>query len=71
MLEHDKVFNRHWMGVETILWSNDYPHHRGDWPESRRIIDEHMKEVPADERRKILADNAVRIYKLNGNGRKG
>jgi predicted TIM-barrel fold metal-dependent hydrolase len=58
------VASRHWMGVETILWSTDYPHHRGDWPESRRLIAEQMAGVPAEERQLMLAGNAVRIYGL-------
>jgi predicted TIM-barrel fold metal-dependent hydrolase len=59
------VRHRDEIGVETMLWSNDYPHHRCDWLESRRIIDEHMDGVPAAEREAMLSGNAVRIYGLN------
>jgi predicted TIM-barrel fold metal-dependent hydrolase len=58
------IANRHTLGLETMLWSNDYPHHRCDWLDTQRIIGEHMAGVPAAEREAMLAGNAARIYKL-------
>jgi predicted TIM-barrel fold metal-dependent hydrolase len=55
---------RHEAGVDNIMWSTDYPHHGNDWPYSRRVIDETMASIPADEKAKIIAGNAVRIFKL-------
>ena len=37
---------RHWIGVDNLMWSTDYPHHRHDWPYSRRIVEESMGGVP-------------------------
>ena len=34
------VATRHWIGVDNLMWSTDYPHHRNDWPYSRRIVEE-------------------------------
>ena len=59
------IKNREDIGVKNILWSTDYPHHRCDWLESQRIISEHMKGVPDNERALMLAGNAVRIYGLS------
>jgi predicted TIM-barrel fold metal-dependent hydrolase len=59
------IKNRHEMGVDTIMFSTDYPHHRCDFGETQRIIEEHMKGVSPDERAKMLAGNAARVYKLN------
>jgi predicted TIM-barrel fold metal-dependent hydrolase len=56
------IRNRDQIGSETIMWSTDYPHHRCDWLESRRIIDEHMQGVPASEAKAMCAGNAARIY---------
>ena len=44
---------RHWIGVGNLMWSTDYPHHRHDWPYSRRIVEESMgrrarRGAPAD-----------------------
>ena len=58
------VQNRGWFGVENLLWSNDYPHHRHDWPYSRRIIAESMAGVdPADQYR-MICGNALELYRL-------
>ena len=35
---------------KNLMWSTDYPHHRHDWPYSRRVIEESMAGVPEDER---------------------
>lgn len=58
------VANRHAIGVENMLWSNDYPHHRHDWPYSRRVIEESMLGVPTQERHAMICGNAAKLYKI-------
>ena len=58
------VATRHWIGVDNMMWSTDYPHHRHDWPYSRRIIEDSMGGVPEAERRRMLCDNALELYRL-------
>ena len=41
-----------------MMWSSDYPHHGNDWPYSRKVIDDTMGDIPADERRQIVGGNA-------------
>jgi len=48
-----------------MMWSSDYPHHGCDWPETRRVVDDMFREVSADERQKMCAGNAVRLYHLD------
>jgi predicted TIM-barrel fold metal-dependent hydrolase len=55
---------RHFIGVDSIMWASDYPHSDTTWPESRKYIDEHFADVPDAERRKIVAENAARLYGL-------
>lgn len=55
---------RHEVGVDNMMWSTDYPHHGNDWPRSRKTIQDTMGHLPKDERDKILAGNAVRIWGL-------
>lgn len=55
---------RHWIGLDNLMWSNDYPHHRHDWPYSRKVIEETMVGVPEAERRRLVCDNAVELYGL-------
>ncbi len=52
------------IGVENIMWSTDFPHPVTSWPNSRKIIDEQLAGVPADERELILSGNAVRVWNL-------
>ncbi|HXC40048.1 MAG TPA: amidohydrolase family protein [Burkholderiales bacterium] len=58
------VHNRHWVGVKNALWSTDYPHHRTDWPDSQKFVEEMMQGVPADERHLMMAGNTMRIFHL-------
>ncbi len=58
------VQNRNWFGVDNLLWSNDYPHHRHDWPYSRRIIEETMAGVDPVDKHKMVCGNAMKLYRL-------
>jgi predicted TIM-barrel fold metal-dependent hydrolase len=63
--EQFAVANRHWIGVPNMMWSTDYPHHRNDFPYSRRVIEETMAGVPARERDLMVCGNAVQLYRLS------
>jgi predicted TIM-barrel fold metal-dependent hydrolase len=56
---------RYDIGVDRIMWGNDFPHSAGDWPNSRRVIEEIFSGVPKDEKQKILIDNCVGFFHLN------
>ena len=58
------VQNRHAVGVERMMWSSDYPHLGADWPNSLRTIAASFSGVPAAERDRMLAGNAVELYKF-------
>jgi predicted TIM-barrel fold metal-dependent hydrolase len=45
-----------------MLWGSDYPHYEGSWPHSRKVIHDALHDVPEDEIRKILSENAARVY---------
>jgi len=55
---------RHWIGVDNMMWSTDYPHHRHDWPYSRRVIEESMGGVSEDEKHAMICGNAMELYGL-------
>lgn len=59
------VLNRHTIGVDNMMWANDYPHHRHDWPYSRRIIEESFLNVPPSEKKAMISGNAERLYGLS------
>ena len=52
------------IGLENLMWSDDYPHLESCWPDSAAVIDRVLPagEVPDAERALILSGNAARIY---------
>ena len=57
-------FRRH-IGVDNILYETDFPHPTSTWPDSKKYREECLKDVPADERVKMLRDNAIKLYHLD------
>ena len=58
------VQQRHTIGVESIMWSSDYPHINSSWPHSREAIAKHFAGVSEDEKQLMVAGNAARLYGL-------
>lgn len=58
------VVTRHFIGIGNLMWANDFPHSDSTWPNSREVIERDFAGVPADERRKIVADNAAALYAI-------
>jgi predicted TIM-barrel fold metal-dependent hydrolase len=50
------------IGAETLMWGSDFPHPDGLWPDSREFIERQFAGLPPATRRKLLYDNAARIY---------
>ena len=63
--ERVAVEMRHHVGVDHIMFATDFPHIENEWPNSRPIIDEIYENVPADEKHKMWAGNAVKYFKLD------
>ena len=53
---------RNLIGVDSMMWGNDYPHAESTWPRSMQWLDEAFEGVPDEDRRKITSDNAARLY---------
>ena len=60
--QKQEIDRRHLIGVDCMMWGNDFPHSEGTWPHTREWICENFHDVPEDETRKILGLNAVRVY---------
>jgi predicted TIM-barrel fold metal-dependent hydrolase len=56
------IEQRHRIGVDNILFESDYPHSDSNWPHTRKLLAEHLSEVPDDEAHKIVELNARRLY---------
>ena len=55
---------RHILGVDTVMWGSDYPHPDGIWPDSRDFIKRELGDVASATRRKVICDNAAKLYRL-------
>jgi predicted TIM-barrel fold metal-dependent hydrolase len=62
--DRNGVTVRHQVGIENLAWSTDFPHHGNDWPYSRKTIDMLFADVPGDEKRKIVCENAAKFWGL-------
>ncbi len=58
------VMIRKVIGVDNLMWSSDYPHTDTTWPDSKKYIEESFAGVTGEDRYKILAGNAVKLYGL-------
>jgi predicted TIM-barrel fold metal-dependent hydrolase len=55
---------RHYLGVDNILWSTNFPQATSTWPTTQETIAKSFAGVPEDERAKMLWGNAAQLYKL-------
>ena len=60
--ETEGIKMRHDIGIDNIMWESDFPHVTSYYPKSREVADRVLAGVPEDEQRKILYENALRIY---------
>ncbi len=58
---HD-VAGREVVGVDRILWGNDYPHYEGCYPYSRENMRLAFSQVDEREVRMMLGENAAKLY---------
>ena len=53
------------IGVDNMLWGNDFPHAESTWPKSREFLDRIFAGTPDGDRRKITADNAAKLFRFS------
>lgn len=56
------VAGRDVVGVDRILWGNDYPHYEGCHPHSRENMRFAFSDLPEREVRMLLGENAAALY---------
>src|SRR5437763_1986008 len=52
------------LGVDNIMWGSDFPHPDGIYPDSKEYIQKELGHLPADVRKKIVCDNAAKLYRF-------
>ena len=53
------------IGVDRVLWGNDYPHYEGTFPYNLESLRLTFNDVPEDHRRKLLGLNAAELYRFD------
>ena len=56
---------RYEIGLDNMLWGNDFPHAESTWPKSREFLDRIFSGVPEDDRRKITSENASVLFRFD------
>ena len=56
---------RHIIGVDNMVWGNDFPHAESTWPQSMEFLDRLFGEAKEEDRRKITSENAARIFRFD------
>jgi len=50
------------VGVDTMMWCSDFPHHITDWPNSHHLINSMSLGIDEGKKRKIFCENAGKLY---------
>ena len=50
------------LGEDNVMWGSDFPHPDGVWPDSQTFIERELGGVSEATRRKIICDNAAKLY---------
>ncbi len=53
------------IGADNLMWESDYPHQDGMYPDSRRVLEKSLADVPDDVATKIGRDNAARVFRVD------
>jgi predicted TIM-barrel fold metal-dependent hydrolase len=62
--EAEGIKLRHDIGIDNLMWESDFPHVASYYPRSREAVERVLAGVPEGDRRKLLYENALRIYGL-------
>jgi predicted TIM-barrel fold metal-dependent hydrolase len=53
------------IGVDRVMWGNDYPHYEGTFPYNLESLRLTFDDVPEAHRRKLLGLNAAGVYQFD------
>src|SRR5262249_29534773 len=65
ILSSGEVAKREQIGVDQILWGNDFPHHEGSSPYTIETLRACVWNLPEDEVRQLTSLNAARAYDVD------
>ena len=53
---------RYEIGIDNILWGNDFPHPEGTWPNTREWLRKTFHDIPIDETRRMVGLAAAEVF---------
>ena len=53
------------IGIEKVLWGNDYPHYEGTFPYNLESLRLTFNDIPEQDRRKLFSENAAMLYNFD------
>lgn len=56
-----------YFGEDNYMWASDFPHTDSTWPNSLKVIAKDFAGIPEQVTRKMVADNAVKLYRMDLN----
>src|SRR5271166_1730734 len=54
-------------GEDNFMWASDFPHTDSTWPHSQEVIEKDFAAVSESVKRKIVCENAVKLYGMEVN----
>lgn len=63
--DHEGILTRDAIGVGSLVWGNDYPHHDAIWPHSMEVLGRIMAGVPQEEVERMCFNNVVALYGID------
>ena len=64
MRDHSAIVAKDIIGVDRMMWGNDFPHQTSTWPNSKAVLDELFHDQPQTVRDAIVRDNVRRLYQF-------
>ena len=53
------------IGIEKVLWGNDYPHFEGTFPYNLESLRLTFNDIPEQDRRMLFSENAAKLYNFD------
>jgi predicted TIM-barrel fold metal-dependent hydrolase len=50
------------IGVDNVMWANDYPHPDGTWPASQQVFRDHLSSLSETDLHQVLYANVASLY---------
>jgi hypothetical protein len=63
--ERRELARRYEIGVDNLLWGNDFPHPEGTWPHTAEWLRKSFHDIPVDETRRMLGLAAAEVYNFD------